>query len=35
MAAVHIEVEYRRQDGHTVYTPNIDVLRWRGALVAD
>lgn len=32
---VRIDVEYRRQDGLTVYTPNLDVLRWRGDLVAD
>ncbi len=35
VTVVNIDVEYRRQDGHTVYTPNIDVLRWRGDLVAD
>ena len=32
---VRIDVEYRRQDGLTVYIPNMDVLRWRGDLVED
>lgn len=32
---VRVEVEYRRQDGETVYTPNIDVLKWRGDKVYD
>ena len=35
VTVVRVDVEYRRQDGHTVYTPNIDVLRWRGDQVAD
>lgn len=30
-----IDVEYRRQDGETVYTPNVDVLKWTGDLVSD
>jgi ketosteroid isomerase-like protein len=30
-----IDVEYRRQDGEVVYTPNVDILRWDGDLVAD
>ena len=35
VTVARMDVEYRRQDGHTVYTPNLDVLRWRGDLVAD
>lgn len=30
-----IDVEYRRHDGETVYTPNVDVLKWSGDLVRD
>lgn len=32
---LRIDVEYRRHDGETVYTPNMDVLKWKGDLVAD
>ena len=35
VTVVSIDVEYRRHDGETVHIPNIDVLRWRGDLVAD
>ncbi|WP_375386029.1 nuclear transport factor 2 family protein [uncultured Microbacterium sp.] len=31
----HIDVEYRRHDGETVYIPNVDVLKWDGDLVSD
>jgi ketosteroid isomerase-like protein len=32
---VQIDVEYRRQDGKTVTTPNADVLKFEGDLVRD
>jgi hypothetical protein len=32
---LHVDVEYRRLDGETVYTPNVDILRFEGDKVAD
>jgi ketosteroid isomerase-like protein len=32
---VYIDVEYTRQDGEHVFTPNVDILRWQGDKVAD
>ena len=35
VSVVHIDVEYRRHDGETVFIPNVDILSWRGDQVAD
>jgi ketosteroid isomerase-like protein len=35
LVILHVDVEYRRQDGETVYTPNVDILRFEGDKVAD